>query len=199
MTEQIAPVTEPIPDLATATVQGPSANVPQKTIAIHLISSDDMPQCQFWLGLFHGGKLTPPTLLETQNCEDVFRKASSEGLCESGPIMLTDSSSNPARFYYLLPEPGNGIKDRATWLHSLVQTMKSWSPKGCGIYLAPNLLTKKDVHELLGQIMHELVLATNTSEYYLMTGNFGLNSVLGSALKIKAELEPEDVTVYVFH
>jgi hypothetical protein len=199
MTDQIQITPDAPKVMNPGTVHEPSAIVPNKTIAIHLINSEDMHLCQFWLGLFQGGKLTPPTLLNVDNCEDVFRKAASEGLCESGPVMLTDSNCNPARFYYLLPEPGQNIPQRASWLHSLVHTVKSWSPEKCGIYLAPDMLTKKDIYELLEQIMHELVLTTETTDYFLMTSSHGLNCVLSSALKIKAELEPEDVRVYVFH
>lgn len=177
----------------------PSPEVPSKVIGIHLINPEEMSNYCLWVGFFQKGSMQPPDLMDTESILELFEKAASDGLAESAPVMLSDSSTSPkARYIYLLPEPDTG-EDPSDWVKQLVSTVKSWSPEKVGLYLAPSLLTKSSSQTLLKKIISELVISTKTTDYFILPGKHGTNSILNTALEIKADLDKENVKIYVFH
>ena len=188
---------QPRQDKVAGASKDETVALPNRALAIHLISQEDMPSCPFWIGLFQKGSLSANVLFESKNFEEVFERAAREGLAESAPVMLSDSMQSPTRYMYLLPEPGHEIKRRAEWIHSLITTITAWSSPKVGIYLAPALVSQKLMHELLQQILTEAMEKTKLTDYYLQTSTHGMNSILNTALKIKAELD--SIEAYVFH
>jgi len=170
-----------------------------RKIAIHLIPETDAQSECFWLGLFHKGSLTPPELLEHQSISELFNEAASKGLKEQGPVMLSDSNGNKTRFVYLLPEPPTDFDSKSKWVQQLVETVKSWAPPKVGIYLSKELLGKELTHELLIDILQNLIKTGKSTDYYLIPGAHGLNTILNSALEIKSKLSDDKLWVYVFH
>jgi len=172
---------------------------PKKAVAVHLVSALEMGLCSFWVGLFQRGKATPSQLLNNGSLEELFSQAATTGLTESGPVMLTDSTAAPAKFVYLLPKPNSDEAALGNWIDELVKTVTSWAPAKAGIYLAPELINDQANENLLLSMVRELILATKTTEYFLIPGAHGINTILNASLKIKRELEREKILVYVFH
>ena len=152
-------------------------------------SSLSTKDCQFWVGLACAGPLTPTALMDAPNLDSLFKQAASEGLCESGPVMLTDTAGSGARFIYLLQVPGKEFRDRAIWMHDLVATVRAWAPGQVGFYIAPSLLTANTGYELLIQTISELIRSTSTNQFYLLVGEHGLNPLVNAAVKMKHEIE----------
>ncbi len=170
-----------------------------RKVAIHLISDTDAHSECFWLGLFHRGSLTPPELLEHQSISQLFDEAASKGLKEQGPVMLSDALGTKTRYVYLLPEPRGSEESKADWVNQLVETVKSWSPPKVGIYLSKELLGKDLTHELLINILKKLIQNSQSTDYYLIPGTHGVNSILNTSLEIKSELTSDKLWIYVFH
>lgn len=177
----------------------PDFDVPIKTVAFHIIEPSEIASSPFWLGLFKPGKLRPQSLLEHASSDAVLEQAASVGLSEEGPFMLTDSSAEHSRNFYLLPVPGDDLTARAKWIHDLATTVKSWSPTRVGIYLAPELISKEKHEELFMQMMRELIVSSETTDFFLYPGSYGINHILNASLRIKTELDQDNIAVYVFH
>jgi hypothetical protein len=177
----------------------PGVDVNQKAAAIHLISTEEMSVCSFWIGLFQRGQLTSPELFDKGHVNEIFQQAATHGLRETTPVMLSDTSMNPPRFIYLLPEPSASSRADGSWIKQLVSTVQSWSPKKIGIYLAPELVNQETIQELLMQMMDEMVRVSDISDYYLISATHGLNALLNTAIKIKSQLDQEKFNVLVFH
>lgn len=177
----------------------PGVDVTQKSASIHLISTEEMAVCSFWIGLFQRGNLTSPELFDKGHVNEIFQQAATHGLKETTPVMLSDTSMIPPRFIYLLPEPGKDSHADGGWIKQLVTTVQSWSPQKIGIYLAPELVNHQTIQELLIQMMDEMVRVSKISEYYLISATHGLNALLNTAIKIKSKLDHDKINVLVFH
>jgi hypothetical protein len=174
-----------------------------KTISIQIISESqetDYP-CSFWVGLMSQGVLSPGSLLDFSETSAILSMASSQGVVEKEPVMLSDSQSSPPRHIYLVPKPPGDFRQDTVWVQDIVKTVSDWSPEQIGIYIAPNLIRNDRSHELLLVILRKLISVRAASQFFLYTGDYGLHSVLNAALKLKMELAEETKAplVLVYH
>ena len=170
----------------------------ERPVTLRLVNREEDADCNFWVGLARKGDNIPTGLMEG-DIPSILAKAADEGLTEEGPLMLSDSLQTPPRYIYLLPVPEENFREQTQWIKNLVDTIQSWSPDSAGFYFAPELLTGHQSHQLLSQILRQLILASNTSSFYLLIGSHGMNAVLNNALKLRSELSKDAVNLYVFH
>lgn len=190
------------PETAVAPTPGlePEINVPTtRPVELYLVTTEAEAECNFWVGLSRQGGHSPAQLMDLAEVPSLLTEAAIRGVDEQGPLMLSDSSRTPPRYVYLLPVPREDFRDRAIWIHELVATIKSWAPPSAGLYIAPQLLESTEAHDLLLSVLREAIRNTTTEEYYLLTGTHGLNSVMNAALRLKAEMDSETLSVHVFH
>jgi len=175
----------------------PSAQRP-KGVSMRIINNSDMDRCQFWLGLFEKGKMSPNNLFSSETLFDLFETAATMGVSEAGPLMLSDSLHRPARFVYLLPEPAMN-SDLHSWNQQIVETLGNWSPQSVGIYLSPSMLDKEVILQILHQVLSDLGKHDITSEFVILPGKQISTAVLNVVMKVKKELQQKGITCAVFH
>lgn len=184
------------PGKDTETVSGA---VIAKPIAIRLVSTEAEAVCRFWIGLTKRGDLSPQALLEEADVGGIFEKASHRGLNQEPPILLTDTQLVPPRYVYLLGVPEDDFRARTLWTQELIKSLRTLAPKSLGFYLAPELFAARQRDELLAAVLREFVDAAMADEIYLFVGSYGLNALLSSVLRLKAEFESQLVKLLVYH
>ncbi len=167
-----------------------------RTVGIHLIDTDDMRNCHFWIGVFHRGTKQTTELFNAPSLDKALEEAARDGLSEDGPIMLSNSSVSPAQFLLLMPEPGHDSHRRNEWIEELVETIKSWGPPAVGLYLAPTLVNQRLMQELINDTLKSAMQQTAVTDYYLQTATHGLNAVLNTTLHVKRDV---GIEAFVFH
>jgi hypothetical protein len=187
---------------AAPPISEPEIRISQ-AVSIQIVSDSqeaDYP-CPFWVGLMSQGVLSPGSLLDFQETSAILTKASTQGVVEKNPVMLSDSRSAPPRHIYLVPKPSGDFRQDATWVRDLVKTVSDWSPEQIGIYIAPSLISNDLSHNLLLNILRELISLRAASQFFLYTGDYGFHSVLNAALKLKMELadEPKAPPILIYH
>ncbi len=179
---------------------GPEINLPKvRLVSLHLVATELEAPCSFWVGLAPEGKQAPAKLMDLTSIGALLTQAATDGVVDGGPLMLSDTSVNPPRYVYLLPLPDESLIDRAQWIHDLVSTVRSWSPDCAGFYIAPELIEAPKAIDLLLSVLAEAIELAPTRDYYLLTGAYGLNSLLNAALRLKSDLDNPKLTVHVFH
>lgn len=184
---------------AGAEAAGPQGAGAPKPIAIRLVTREADANCRFWVGLAARGGLSPVALMGERDVGGIFQKAAQGGIDEEPPILLTDTQLEPPRYVYLLTVPDDDFRARTIWTQELVRSLRTWAPKTIGFYLAPELLRPRQTDELLGAMLRELIDAAIVEEIFLFVGSHGVNALLNSALRLKAEVESELVNVLVYH
>lgn len=179
----------------------PTVGIPEgRMISFHISTGATVNECSFWIGIARQGEIAPPTLLEHASMEDLFSDAAVRGISDDASVMLTDTMSNPARYVFLMPRPGQDFRETSNWIASLVATVRSWSPESAGFYLAPEVMVAEESHDILAQVLRELIQTMpDTKSFHLLVGRHSFNAVLNTALRLKGELEGEDLNVFVYH
>jgi len=172
----------------------------ERVVALHLVPSQEASRrCPYWIGLAAPGTASPAQLLDEPEIEALLTEAARGGVTEKGPLLLTDTSTTPPRYVYLMPVPPADLEERRTWTADLLGGIRSCAPARVGFYIAPELLVPDLALALLLDVLAELIRELAVREVYLLTGVFGLNALLNAALELKSELEGEDLAVRVFH
>lgn len=180
--------------------EDPLINLPKhRLVTLHLVASESDAPCSFWVGLAPEGDQAPAKLMDYTSIGALLTEAATRGVREGGPLMLSDTSVTPPRYVYLLPVPKEQLIDRAQWIHDLVSTVRSWSPESAGFYIAPELLESQEALDLLLAVLSESINHAPTRDYYLLTGTYGLNSLLNAALRLKGDMDSETLSLHVFH
>jgi hypothetical protein len=178
----------------------PEFDIPKaRPISLRLITHEDQANCGFWVGLSARGPLTPSQLMDVGQVPALLFEAASKGVSEHEPVMLSDTSTQPPRYVYLTPAPSADFRDRAIWLQELIATIKSWAPLSAGFYISPELIASRESHELLLQILREMIANSTTTNYYLLLGAHGMNAILNAALRLKSELDSDTMVIHVYH
>lgn len=179
-------------------LQGRQAS-PERRVVTLTISNDHELECFFWMGLFKRGTLNPQDVYEFGSIEEIFESVATEGIREEGePLMITDTSVRPARFVYLVPSsPGQGLSPES--IEELTGTLRSWAPTALGVYLSAELCGQELAAELLQKILRRLIVETGIKRYYLLAGKLGVNQLLNAALKLKFDVEDDELSLLIFH
>ncbi len=179
----------------------PKLGIPdRRMISFHISSGVSVKDCPFWIGIAGRGEIHAPSLLNHIAMEDLFSEAAIRGICDKESVMLTDTLTQPARYVFLMPRPGNDFRETSAWITSLVATVRAWSPDSVGFYLAPEIIVAHDSHDILAQVFRELIATMpGTTAFHLLVGRHSFNGVLNTALRLKSELEGDDLNVFVYH
>lgn len=186
------------PEPLVSTTPAPGYAGP-KTVAIRLVSTHADERCRFWIGLTAKGANTPTSLLAETSIGALFHKAAQIGINETPPVLLTDTDLSPPRFVYLAPVPQDEFRARVMWTDALLQSLKSWTPTAIGFYFAPELITNNQLKELLDLMLQKIIADGTVQEIYLYVGSYGINTLLSSILRLKAELDSEKISINIYH
>ena len=85
------------------------------------------------------------------------------------------------------------------WLRQLSVALQPWHPRSLGLYLEANHLPSQECMDLLGMVLRKVVSQPDTTEVYLLTDSKNTHAVLNIALKTKADIPQDSVSLYVFH
>jgi len=194
------------PDLSAGPVASvPALGMPQtahtgRSVNMRLVSTGSEAGCNFWIGLAGRGDQPPANLMDVPEITALLTEAASRGITEQGPLMLSDTLTKPPRYVYLLPPPPSGdFRARTIWIEELVRALEPLAPSAVGIYLSPQLVQKPACHDLLQEMLAGVVRSVPTRDYFLLTADYGTNSVLNVALRLKAELDSDELRLNVFH
>lgn len=179
----------------------PALGVPdRRMVSFHISTGATVKECPFWIGIASHGEIQPPSLLNHLAMEDLFSEAAVRGISDPDSVMLTDTLTHPPRYIFLMPRPGHDFRETSAWIASLVSTVRAWSPAVVGFYLAPEVLEGDEAHDILGKVMHELIATMpNTAAFHLLVGRHRFNGILNMALRLKSELEGDELGVFVYH
>ena len=170
-----------------------------RQVIARIVRDASASPCEFWFGLAKSGSHAPLGLLGEKPTDDLLKIAATEGISESGPVVLFDAKSESPRGLLLMPLPEAKYQDQTGWLDSLITTLLPWSPDRIGIYLAPEAIGTDPSMELLSAVLHRIVQNTRIREIFLLTGNHGTNHLLNAALRLKQELTTDEFELYVYH
>lgn len=172
---------------------------PKKHIVTINLASDE-GSCSFWVGLFHPGDMTPHDICQLPTVEEMLQAAAVRGIADGGgPVMLTDTTHRVPRYVYLLPVFDGSHSLTPDIEEKLIDTVRNWSPHSVGIYLAPEICEKHGSQDLLQKLLSQFIQTSSTSEFNLLSGRHGMNTLLNTALKLKFDIEDEQVEIRVFH
>jgi len=166
---------------------------------IQIAYPQDETQCQLWIGVYKQGTLSPTELFHAPSLSELFRQATIPGIKEAGPVMLSDATPNPPRYLYLEPSPLENFRDRAVLTSDLVRVVKSWRPQSVGFYFDPELMAQGAAQEVMSATIRDLIISQTCETFYLLKGDQGFNSVLNIALRLKSELEYDQLRLLVLH
>jgi hypothetical protein len=170
----------------------PESNV----LSLIVTRPEDTADCPFWIGLYKKGVAEAREVFALEKIEDVFKLLTEQGLDEKQALMLSDSSGEMIRQFYLVPESlcrGDRIEAKTL----ILKTIDSLKPTRIGIYFGIDPTHADDNRALLEEILIGLS-RTDIRELYLFTGNIGVNTVLNAALRVKKTLAGSK-ELQVFH
>ena len=81
----------------------------------------------------------------------------------------------------------------------MTEAVKAWKPESVGIYLAPELFENSEALESTLNTLVVFLKDSVSSNYYLFSGNHGMNAVLNIALRLKDLTENEEMRVSIWH
>ena len=162
------------------------------TIYIRTTDEIELDICNFWLSFYTKGTLSPQTLLEIPSIEEALDKAVTTGICDEGPLMLTDSSYLPPKFLHLVPMPSDILDD--TWIENISKTLASLEIKVLGLRLTAPKLDVVQAKGMLYSVMNRLIEKTDIKSYYLYTKDRGINPLLNVVLSLK-HASSKDITI----
>ncbi len=179
----------------------PNLGIPdRRMVSLHISTGVTVKECPFWIGIAGEGEVSPPALLDHAAMEELLSEAAVRGISDHESVMLTDTMSKPARYVFLMPRPGRDFRETSAWIASMVATIRSWSPESAGFYIAPEVMVAEESHEILARVLHELIATMpNTASFHLLVGRHSFNGVLNTALRLKAELEGDELNIFVYH
>ena len=164
--------------------------------SLFITRPDDKVECPLWIGLYRPGKAGAQEVFNLDRIEDVFNLLNEQGLDEKQALMLSDSSGETVRQFYLVPDT-LCKKDRHEAKALIIKTVESLRPNRIGVYFGVDQQDQESSRLLLEEILIGLA-RTGIRELYLFTGRLGVNTVLNAALRVKQGLA-ETHELQVFH
>lgn len=176
------------------------ANVDEVTnrgrVVLYITRPEETKNCNFWIGLFKKGPVRPQDLYNHDAIEDVYYRAVYEGINDDEAILISNTEPKPPEHFYLLPlEQVKKSFDQV--IEQITETIKAIGPSRAGFYFSRDLVNQEDCFKLLKMAL-KACRSTSTREFYLFAGKHGVNSILNTALDVKAELT-DSLDVLVFH
>lgn len=155
-------------------------------LSVIITRPEDTADCPFWIGLYKKGKSGAREVFGLARIEDVFKLLTERGLDEKQALMLSDSSAEIVRQFYLVPEE-LCRSDRQEVKGLILKTIDALKPSRIGVYFGIDADDPESSRMLLEEILIGLA-RTGIRELFLFTGNIGVNTVLNAALRVKQGL-----------
>lgn len=175
------------------------AATPSPPFQIILCGNPNDVDCRFWLGLMQHGDLSPQQLLDLPDVRGLFQRAATSGIREAPPLMLSDTSRVPPRYFFIMNSPLNTEPDHADWVKQVVEALQSWSPPRAGFILSPKLLELPSSRQLLVRVIEQIAAVSKIRQFYFSVESHGFNAGLNAMLSLRLELEAKGIRVHVFH
>ncbi len=168
-------------------------------VNIHIITHDEMLECNFWVGIYVKGQTSASDLLKGEKYHQIMTAAASDGIDSDEPVLLTNTENGQPKYIYMLPPPeANNISNR-NWIEGLAKTVKDWDKKELGIFLDSPKFSPTTLANLLKELSGELIKTTNITNLYMTPPSEGENAVLNAALEVKNNYSDEQNNVHIFH
>ncbi|WP_141730802.1 hypothetical protein [Oligoflexus tunisiensis] len=177
---------------ANVGIAGPESDV----LSLIITRPEDTTDCPFWIGLYKKGDAGAREVFALERIEDVFKLLMEQGLDEKQALMLSDSSGEVTRQFYLVPET-LCLSDRQEAQALILKTVEALKPTRIGVYFGIDMEDPEFSRVLLEEILIGLA-RTGIRELFLFTGNLGVNAVLNAALRVKHGLAGNK-ELQVFH
>jgi hypothetical protein len=177
---------------ANVGIASPEADV----LSLIITRPEDTTHCPFWVGLYKKGEAGAQEVFGLERIDDVFKLLTEEGLNEEQALMLSDSSGQAVRQFYLVPEV-LCRKDRMGAKALILKTVEAMKPSRIGLYFGIDAKDPDSSRLLLEEILMGLA-ETGIRELFLFTGDLGVNTVLNAALCVKHGLAGS-LDMRVFH
>jgi hypothetical protein len=169
-------------------------------ITIQVIGKNELATCCFWVALYKPGPTQLRELNYLNSLDEVFQKAASSGINETGPVMLSDTLAQPPRYLYLLPVSKKSWSSHSTnMIADIITAIKAWKAPSIGVYLAPELLQEIGKELSLVELLTEFIDADVVRNFYLYTGSDGFNRTLNRALATKSKFTHSDLNIRIIH
>ena len=165
----------------------------------------EVESCHFWITSYKYGKIKPLEISTRPKNSEILNAACAEGIDEHGNIMVADTSTQIAKYFYFIELPKDEFRERAMWISSIAHVIQSWHHDAIGFHFDSHKQSLKELEELLCQVLrsvHELKNAGNvkqTLKVHLIIRDIDANALLNMALRIKTDLEADSMTVSVYH
>jgi hypothetical protein len=174
---------------------------PKRTEIYFISSEKEARTCNFWVGVYRRGALTPQALMQLKKTGDIMTAAVHEGVNCNEPLVLAETTTNQdSVVYFLAPIQNEKLADSHLWLDKLCEAICEWGPQSPGIYFAPELLGTDLSSKLLAQVLRLLITREKFSTIYLLLGSHGMHSILNSVLKLKSKLHEECAQdIFIYH
>ncbi len=170
--------------------------IPKATIRI--VTERPEFLCQFWVGVVESGTMPAGELLNVKTMDELLTKARKPGIEDDGPIALSDSARSPERFALLIPGPDSNDAT-STWAGRAAREILNWNPKSIGLYFAPISNNTQEPLNALIAVIRNILDISPTLPIFLLAGEYGLNRILNITLKLRDELDPDQLTLEVLH
>lgn len=172
------------------------ANPESNVLSLIITRPEDKADCPFWIGLYRKGEAGAREVFALERIEDVFKLLTERGLDEKQALMLSDSSGESVRQFYLVPET-LCKNDRQEAKSLILKTIEALKPSRIGVYFGIDAKNPEASRMMLEEILIGLA-RTGIRELFLFTGNLGVNTVLNAALRVKHGLAGSK-ELQVFH
>ncbi|HYX36732.1 MAG TPA: hypothetical protein VE954_26785 [Oligoflexus sp.] len=165
-------------------------------LSLIITRPEDSADCPFWIGLYKKGEAGAREVFGLERIDDVFKLLTEQGIDEKQALMLSDSSGEVVRQFYLVPEV-LCMSDRQEAKTLILKTVDALKPTRIGVYFGIDMKNPDSSRVLLEEILIGLA-RTEIRELFLFTGNLGVNTVLNAALRVKHGLAGSK-ELQVFH
>ncbi len=172
------------------------ASTESNTLSLIITRPEDTTDCPFWIGLYKKGLSGAREVFALERIDEVFKLLTERGLDENQALMLSDSSGEGVRQFYLVPEKLCQT-DRQEAKALILKTIEALKPNRIGVYFGIDSKNPEQNRALLEEILIGLA-RTGIRELFLFTGNLGVNTVLNAALRVKHGLAGSK-ELQVFH
>lgn len=187
---------------STGTQNNPTASSAQteelaeNRVVLYITRPEETKNCNFWIGLYKMGTIPPQDLYDHTNIDEVYYKAASDGVSDDEAILISNTERDPAEHFYLLPQEDLKNSPQKV-IDQIYDVLKAMAPKRAGFYFSRDLVDQETCLNLLKKVI-VACKESPTKEFYLFAGKHGVNSILNTALDVKAEIQG-DMDVIVFH
>lgn len=169
----------------------------------HLVSNAKETDCQFWLGVFKKGSLSPSEVLSKETAEQSLAATGEKGIDSDEAILFSDCESGKTNYILLVPEISFTAQNIKTWLEKVFMSIDSIKPSIMGLYLPDSVFKIEDyktlVKEFIAYARKENSEHQKINRIYLHTAGHKYSDILNTSFEVKKHIGEEGIKVRVYH